>query len=139
MIGDEASHPDHQVLVIALVEKKKVSRQSLVNILRHKAAVFLNKLDSRNKGAPLGAAGLLPTVSKLGLLRRETQLGRQIPVRNSGCLQPCRIVRTQGFVYRKPDQAGTILVRPARGRSLPDLLLNNAYKPRPKRCRLGLV
>lgn len=70
MIGDEASHPYHYVLVLALVEKEKVSGQRLVDVLRHKAAVFLNELDGSDKWTFLRAAGLLPAVAKPGLLGR---------------------------------------------------------------------
>ena len=139
MISDEAPHPDHQMLVLALVEKEKVSGQRLVDIFRHKATVFLNEFDGGDKRSSLRASGLLPTVVKPGLLGREVQLGRQIPVGNPGSLQPGRIVRTQGFVDRKPDEAGTILMRPSWRRPLLDLLLNDSHKPRPKRRRLHLV
>jgi hypothetical protein len=66
VIGDVAAHPDHQVLVVALIEKHQVAGPGLRHVATHQMAVELNQFD-RVDVRPDLAAALLPLLGKAAL------------------------------------------------------------------------
>src|SRR3546814_8349866 len=59
VIGDVASHPDHQVLVIALIEEHQIARTGMGDVPAHQMAVELDQLDGVDLGTDIADA-LLP-------------------------------------------------------------------------------
>src|SRR6218665_3797680 len=55
VVSDFAAHPDHQMLLIALVEENQVTRPGLVEGAAEKLAVVLNQFDRVDVGADLAA------------------------------------------------------------------------------------
>lgn len=129
MIGDIAAHPDHQVLILALVEKEQIPGQGLVDLLGDEPAVLLDNAQGRGKGTPLGAAELLPVVPQPALLRSQVQFRRQIPVGEAVRSEPRGIMGFERFIDRKSDQPRAIPLPPSRGGPLPNLLSDDPHQP----------
>ena len=72
MIAEIAAGPDHQVLVVALVEEQQVARLRVVDVLGHEDRVFLNQLERRHERR-LTAIGQLPPVAQTALCHTKDE------------------------------------------------------------------
>lgn len=79
VIGDVAAHPDHQVLIVALIKKKQIVGLGLIHVPADELAVVLNQLDSVDVGADLVIA-LILGLCKLTLRVSQIQFRRQIAI-----------------------------------------------------------
>ncbi len=100
MVSDFAAHPNHQMLLIALVEKNQIARARLVQVAAEKLAVVLNQLDGIDVGPDLAVA-LLPLLREAALFVLHVEFGRQVAVAQAIGAQPLGVVHFQGFVGGK--------------------------------------
>ena len=138
MVGNVAAHPDHQMLIVALVEKQQIAGARLIEILGHKHAVVLNQAHRGHKRAA-AAIPAFPAIPQTLLFRGQVQFRRQIAVRDAVGLEPAVIMGPQSLIDCKPDQPGAILMHPARRRSLPELFADDPHEPGAKRRRLRFI
>lgn len=128
MVSDVIPHPHHQVLAVALIVKQQVSRQCLVDIRGYEDAVLLDQINGRGVGTAL-AVGPLPAVTQHGLLRSQSDLRREEAVGHPVGFAPGPVMRSECLSHGEPDQAGAILLSPARCRPLPELFADDAHEP----------
>ncbi len=70
MVGNVAAHPDHQVLIVALVEKQQIAGTGLIEVLGHKYAVVLNQAQRGHKRAA-ATIPAFPAIPQILLFRGE--------------------------------------------------------------------
>ncbi|OMP13362.1 hypothetical protein COLO4_01825, partial [Corchorus olitorius] len=139
VVSDVAIHPDHQMLVVALIEEEQIARERLIDVLGDEAAVLLDEPQRRDirAGAAIEAC---PPLRERALGGREIQLGRQLPcgfrIAHAVGAQPAGVVGAQRLAGGKAHEAGAVAVRPARRRALAELLVDDANEPRAKHARL---
>ncbi len=100
MVSDFAAHPNHQMLLIALVEKNQITRTRLVEVAAEKLAVVLDQLNGVDVGPDLAVA-LLPLLRQAALFVLHVEFGRQVAVGEAIGAQPLGVVHFQRFIGGK--------------------------------------